>query len=116
MTEWIFGVAPLTYFTALWPLALTIGIVFFLPAPFQQRTAFVLFGSLSCYGIYLLLLWAVFQTTLCGIPERVEGSANILAQTRAWYACHVERSALISAVVSIPGLLWLAQLLRRRTA
>lgn len=114
MTEWIFGAPPLSYYTPWWEIALALAGALFVRNSWSARAAFVFFGALTCYGIYLLALWVTFQVPLCDFPDRSGGAGTILAKTRDWYMCGVQRAAFIAAALSIPSLLGLAYLLRRK--
>ena len=95
----------------LWPIALSAGFMLVVRSKLKQRLAFVVLGTLVCYGV--LLIVGRYMVT---VPAPHSENSALPEQLAEVMLATTVRTNLVSLVVSALPLAWLYAILRTRSA
>jgi hypothetical protein len=93
----------------LWPIIFSAGCLFVLRTRVARPMAFLVLGSLVCFGVQ----WLVSQVSLLLPPSFPEGATLSEQLLRSVFAAFLQ-STLLTSVFSLPPLWWLYRVLRPR--
>jgi|SRR6267142_3755337 len=95
----------------LWPIALSAGFMLVVRSKIKQRLAFVVLGTLVCYGV--LLIVGRYMVT---VPAPHSENSALPEQLAEIMLATTIRTNLVSLIVSALPLAWLYTTLRTRSA